>query len=153
VALLLVPFVFRLIDCVLPGHRSGLLLYGPPGTGKTLVAKAVATECSLNFMSVKGPELINMYPPPTPPASLECKCLKYITAPDCIHVRVFDVKGTSERARRTCGTPSSAHGMRDHVSSFSTNLTPSLQLAALAQTLEVPVHIILFFCSSNKITN
>jgi len=41
--------------------RSGLLLYGPPGTGKTLVAKAVATECSLNFMSVKGPELINMY--------------------------------------------------------------------------------------------
>lgn len=42
-------------------HRSGLLLYGPPGTGKTLVAKAVATECSLNFMSVKGPELINMY--------------------------------------------------------------------------------------------
>ncbi|XP_018511083.2 LOW QUALITY PROTEIN: peroxisome biogenesis protein 6 [Brassica rapa] len=41
--------------------RSGVLLYGPPGTGKTLLAKAVATECSLNFMSVKGPELINMY--------------------------------------------------------------------------------------------
>ena len=32
-----------------------------PGTGKTLVAKAVATECSINFLSVKGPELINMY--------------------------------------------------------------------------------------------
>ena len=31
------------------------------GTGKTLLAKAVATECSLNFISVKGPELINMY--------------------------------------------------------------------------------------------
>ncbi|CAN6454665.1 unnamed protein product [Victoria cruziana] len=41
--------------------RSGALLYGPPGTGKTLLAKAVATECSLNFLSVKGPELINMY--------------------------------------------------------------------------------------------
>ncbi|XP_058087300.1 peroxisomal ATPase PEX6 isoform X3 [Magnolia sinica] len=41
--------------------RSGVLLYGPPGTGKTLLAKAVATECSLNFLSVKGPELINMY--------------------------------------------------------------------------------------------
>lgn len=48
----------RSIDTTCP--RSGLLLYGPPGTGKTLVAKAVATECSLNFMSVKGPELINM---------------------------------------------------------------------------------------------
>ncbi|XP_010160055.1 PREDICTED: peroxisome biogenesis factor 6, partial [Eurypyga helias] len=41
--------------------RSGLLLYGPPGTGKTLLAKAVATTCSMTFLSVKGPELINMY--------------------------------------------------------------------------------------------
>ncbi|KAI0648219.1 AAA-domain-containing protein [Trametes meyenii] len=42
-------------------QRSGVLLYGPPGTGKTLVAKAVATSCALNFFSVKGPELLNMY--------------------------------------------------------------------------------------------
>lgn len=42
-------------------RRSGILLYGPPGTGKTLLAKAVATECKINFLSVKGPELINMY--------------------------------------------------------------------------------------------
>lgn len=42
-------------------RRSGILLYGPPGTGKTLLAKAVATQCSLSFLSVKGPELINMY--------------------------------------------------------------------------------------------
>ncbi|KAL7418332.1 peroxisomal assembly protein [Cryptotrichosporon argae] len=41
--------------------RSGILLYGPPGTGKTLLAKAVATTCALNFLSVKGPELLNMY--------------------------------------------------------------------------------------------
>eukprot|EP01135_Chromosphaera_perkinsii_P010626 Nk52_evm26s2192 gene=Nk52_evmTU26s2192 len=41
--------------------RSGILLYGPPGTGKTLLAKAVATECGLKFMSVNGPELLNMY--------------------------------------------------------------------------------------------
>ncbi|KAJ2737039.1 peroxisomal assembly protein [Coemansia sp. BCRC 34962] len=41
--------------------RSGLLFYGPPGTGKTLLAKAIATECGLNFFSCKGPELISPY--------------------------------------------------------------------------------------------
>ncbi|QLQ80677.1 hypothetical protein HG537_0E00300 [Torulaspora globosa] len=41
--------------------RSGVLFYGPPGTGKTLMAKAIATNFSLNFFSVKGPELLNMY--------------------------------------------------------------------------------------------
>jgi len=43
------------------GGRSGILLFGPPGTGKTLVAKAVATECGLPFLSVKGPELLGSY--------------------------------------------------------------------------------------------
>eukprot|EP01025_Chloroclados_australasicus_P051744 TRINITY_DN6032_c2_g3_i1.p1 TRINITY_DN6032_c2_g3~~TRINITY_DN6032_c2_g3_i1.p1 ORF type:complete len:951 (+),score=92.14 TRINITY_DN6032_c2_g3_i1:36-2888(+) len=42
-------------------RRSGVLLYGPPGTGKTLLGKAVASECGIAFLSVKGPELINMY--------------------------------------------------------------------------------------------
>lgn len=41
--------------------RSGILLYGPPGTGKTLLAKAISNECELNFLSVKGPELLDMY--------------------------------------------------------------------------------------------
>merc|ERR1711912_162395 len=39
----------------------GVLFYGPPGCGKTLLAKAVASECSANFISIKGPELLTMY--------------------------------------------------------------------------------------------
>lgn len=38
-----------------------LLLYGFPGCGKTLLASAVAKECGLNFISVKGPEILNKY--------------------------------------------------------------------------------------------
>ncbi|EJD54938.1 AAA-domain-containing protein [Auricularia subglabra TFB-10046 SS5] len=39
----------------------GVLLWGPPGCGKTLLAKAVANESAANFISVKGPELLNKY--------------------------------------------------------------------------------------------
>jgi len=40
---------------------KGLLLAGPPGVGKTLLAKAAATQCNANFISVKGPELLGKF--------------------------------------------------------------------------------------------
>ena len=45
------------------GHRTtqGLLLYGPPGCGKTFCAAAIAKKFNINFISVKGPELLNKY--------------------------------------------------------------------------------------------
>ena len=39
----------------------GILLYGPPGNGKTLIVKALASQSNLNFISIKGPELLSKY--------------------------------------------------------------------------------------------
>lgn len=50
------PEVFASLGIQAP---CGVLLWGPPGCGKTLLAKAVANESRANFISVKGPELLN----------------------------------------------------------------------------------------------
>src|SRR4051812_5756537 len=44
----------------LPPH-VGALLHGPSGTGKTLLAKAIAKECGVNFISVDGPEIFTKW--------------------------------------------------------------------------------------------
>ena len=40
---------------------KGILISGPPGCGKTLLAKAIANESGVNFISVKGPALLSKY--------------------------------------------------------------------------------------------
>ncbi|KAK6535159.1 hypothetical protein TWF694_001634 [Orbilia ellipsospora] len=52
------PEIFEAVGITAP---AGILLYGPPGCGKTLLAKAVANESNANFISVKGPELLNKW--------------------------------------------------------------------------------------------
>ena len=51
----------RLREFGLAKPPSSLLLYGPPGCSKTMLARAVACEAQLNFINVKGSELISMY--------------------------------------------------------------------------------------------
>lgn len=52
------PELFSLVGITAP---TGVLLWGPPGCGKTLLAKAVANESRANFISVRGPELLNKF--------------------------------------------------------------------------------------------
>jgi len=52
------PEVYESVGITAP---TGVLLWGPPGCGKTLLAKAVANESRANFISVKGPELLNKF--------------------------------------------------------------------------------------------
>ena len=52
------PERFESLGIPLP---AGVMLYGPSGCGKTLLAKAIANESGANFISVKGPELLDKY--------------------------------------------------------------------------------------------
>ncbi|KAA0710479.1 Peroxisome biogenesis factor 1 [Triplophysa tibetana] len=60
--IVLLPAKYPLLFSSLPMRQcSGVMLYGAPGTGKTLLAGAVAKESSMNFITIKGPELLSKY--------------------------------------------------------------------------------------------
>lgn len=69
---------------------SGVLLCGPPGCGKTLLAKAIANEAGINFISVKGPELLNMYVGESERAVRQCFQRARNSAPCVIFFDEFD---------------------------------------------------------------
>ncbi|XP_015227895.1 PREDICTED: peroxisome biogenesis factor 1 isoform X1 [Cyprinodon variegatus] len=59
---ILLPAKYPILFSNLPiRHCSGILLYGAPGTGKTLLIRAVAKDSGMNFISIKGPELLSKY--------------------------------------------------------------------------------------------
>lgn len=52
------PEIFTRLGITPP---RGILMFGPPGCSKTMIAKALATESNVNFLSIKGPELFSMW--------------------------------------------------------------------------------------------
>ncbi|XP_068603433.1 peroxisomal ATPase PEX1 [Brachionichthys hirsutus] len=59
---IMLPAKYPVLFANLPiRHHSGILLYGAPGTGKTLLAGAVAKDSGMNFIGIKGPELLSKY--------------------------------------------------------------------------------------------
>lgn len=82
---------------------KGLLLYGPPGCSKTLTAKALATESGINFLSVKGPELLNKYVGESERAVREVFAKARAGAPCIIFFDEIDALGTARNDDRTSG--------------------------------------------------
>ena len=93
------PDVFKRMGIRPP---KGLLMYGPPGCSKTLMAKALATESGLNFISIKGPELFNKYLGESEKAIREIFQKARVAAPSIIFFDEIDAIGV-KRSGETGG--------------------------------------------------
>eukprot|EP00850_Spirogloea_muscicola_P011893 SM000075S21982 [mRNA] locus=s75:434791:440447:- [translate_table: standard] len=90
----------------------GVLLYGPPGCSKTLLARAVATEGGLNFLSVKGPELFNKFVGESEKAVKALFALAQKTSPSVIF---FDEIDGLAAARGSSGSSEGGISVGDRV--------------------------------------
>ena len=86
---------------ITPPH--GVLLYGPPGCCKTMMAKALATESGLNFLSVKGPELFSMYVGESERAVRELFNKARVAAPAIIFFDEIDALATHRGTEKGSG--------------------------------------------------
>ncbi len=100
----------------------GILLYGLPGTGKTMLAKALATESNVNFISVKGPELLSKWVGESERAVREIFRKARAAAPALVF---FDEIDSVVPAR---GTGSETHVTERVVSQFLTELDGLVEL-------------------------
>ncbi|KAH8402907.1 hypothetical protein KR222_000026 [Zaprionus bogoriensis] len=84
----------------------GVLMFGPPGCSKTMIAKALATESKLNFLSIKGPELFSMWVGESERAVREVFRKARQVAPAIVFFDEIDAIG-GERSDGTSGSGSS----------------------------------------------
>ncbi|KAG1810902.1 P-loop containing nucleoside triphosphate hydrolase protein [Suillus subaureus] len=83
---------------------KGLLLYGPPGCSKTILARACATESGVNFVAVKGPELLNKYVGESERAVRDIFSKARAASPSIIFFDEIDALGTSRSSDSDTGT-------------------------------------------------
>lgn len=83
---------------------KGLLLYGPPGCSKTVLARACATESGVNFVAVKGPELLNKYVGESEKAVRDIFSKARAASPSIIFFDEIDALGTSRSSDSDIGT-------------------------------------------------
>ncbi|KAH7927650.1 AAA-domain-containing protein [Leucogyrophana mollusca] len=90
---------------------KGLLLYGPPGCSKTVLARACATESGVNFVAVKGPELLNKYVGESERAVREIFRKARAASPSIIFFDEIDALGTSRASDGDSGGAQSHEGV------------------------------------------
>ncbi len=105
---------------------TGVLLVGPPGCGKTLVAKAIANQAGINFISVKGPELLNMV-------------REFFRFPTYIALtQMISLNSTLVKARRLCDKYSSGRKTQPLASFSLTKSTRCVRTEPVARTTAAP---------------
>ncbi|XKL60010.1 hypothetical protein PGB90_001026 [Kerria lacca] len=82
----------------------GILLFGPPGCSKTMIAKAVATESKLNFISIKGAELFSKWVGESEKAVREVFRKAKIVSPSVIFFDEIDAISSEREADNTSGS-------------------------------------------------
>ncbi|KUF88482.1 Endo-beta-1 [Phytophthora nicotianae] len=109
---------------------AGVLLYGPPGCGKTLLAKAIAHESGANFISIKGPELLDKYVGESERSVRQVFQRARASSP---HHRPCDAASWSSGQVAVCASAqaSERHQILKTISSKCA-LAPSVQLEAIA---------------------
>jgi len=86
---------------------KGVLLYGPPGCSKTILARACACESGVNFVAVKGPELLNKFVGESERAVREIFMKARAASPSIIFFDEIDALATSRTSSET--DPGSSH--------------------------------------------
>ncbi|EGO23346.1 hypothetical protein SERLADRAFT_438665 [Serpula lacrymans var. lacrymans S7.9] len=82
---------------------KGVLLYGPPGCSKTVLARACACESGVNFVAVKGPELLNKFVGESERAVREIFRKARAASPSIIFFDEIDALGTSRTSAGSSG--------------------------------------------------
>ncbi len=104
---------------------KGILLFGAPGTGKTYLTKAVANETNANFVSVKGPEIFNMYVGESEKAIREIFRKARMSAPAVIGIDEIDAIASVR------GSSPSSHVMETVVTQLLTEMDGLEELAGV----------------------
>lgn len=104
---LLYPEAFQRLGVKPP---KGVLLYGPPGCSKTILARACACESGVNFVAVKGPELLNKFVGESERAVREIFRKARAASPSIIFFDEVDALATS-RSSSDSDTSSSHEGV------------------------------------------